>query len=410
MSNMFIFFSLLFFLSSCVQEGAKIIYRNESSKSHEKNITKPEYIKGSYIKTKNEKIVRDLRKNSEYNNENRRIKIENGDRIVVVENGDSLLKIARECDCSLSEIAELNKIKSPYNVYPKQKILVNCGKYKKIKQNDNYKITNYKTITVEKGFSLTKIASDNGSSVTELANINSIKPPYNLYIGQKIKIPIRSNNYVSTYIVKKGDNLYSIAKENNINFTDLINYNNLKKPYNIYVGQKLYLQKNDEKERYKNNKHENDLERVESQDSAILQQESQINLNHQKDKNNKLFLWPVKGEVIKNFGKQENGSFNDAINIKANFGTEIKAAEAGEVAYAGNELKGFGNIIIIKHKNGWLTIYGHCDSILVKVKDKIQSGQSIGTVGKTGNVDEAQLYFSLRKGRTAIDPIKYLTN
>lgn len=408
---MFIFLSLLFFLSSCVQEGAKIIYRNENSSNNEKNITKPEYIKGSYIKTKNEKIVRDLRKNNEYINENKRIKIENGNRIIIVENGDSLLKIARECDCSLNEIAELNKIKSPYNVYPKQKILVNCGKYKKIKHNINGEIENYKIITVEKGLSLIKIASSNGSTVSELARINSIEPPYNLYIGQKIKVPVRGNEMQnsSLYIVKKGDNLYSIARENNINFTDLISYNNLKKPYNINVGQKLYLQKSSEKGRSKNNKHKNELERVEGEDSKILQQESQINLAH-KDKNDKLFLWPVKGEIIKNFGKQENGGFNDAINIKANFGTEIKAAETGEVAYAGNELKGFGNIIIIKHKNGWLTIYGHCDSILVKVKDKIQIGQSIGTVGKTGNVDEPQLYFSLRKGRTAIDPIKYLTN
>jgi murein DD-endopeptidase MepM/ murein hydrolase activator NlpD len=120
-----------------------------------------------------------------------------------------------------------------------------------------------------------------------------------------------------------------------------------------------------------------------------------------------IFIWPVNGEIIKNFGKQPNGNFNDAINIKAPAETKIKSIADGEVAYAGNELKGFGNIIIVKHENGWISVYGHCESMAIKVKDRVQGGQVIGTVGKTGNVSEPQLYFSLRKGRVAVDPLKH---
>ena len=121
-----------------------------------------------------------------------------------------------------------------------------------------------------------------------------------------------------------------------------------------------------------------------------------------------MFDWPVKGEIIKKFGKQADGEYSDAITIKSPMNTPILAAGDGEVAYAGNELKGFGNIIIIKHSNGWLSIYGYCDKITVKVKDKVSKGQTIGTVGQTGNVSEPQLYFSVRKGRVAMDPVKYL--
>ena len=96
------------------------------------------------------------------------------------------------------------------------------------------------------------------------------------------------------------------------------------------------------------------------------------------------------------------------LGISAAQGTTVKAAENGVVAYAGNEVKGMGNLIIIQHSDGWMTIYAHLDSMLVKRGTRINVGMPIGRVGKTGKVDKPQLHFEIRKGTKAYDPTKYL--
>lgn len=116
------------------------------------------------------------------------------------------------------------------------------------------------------------------------------------------------------------------------------------------------------------------------------------------------FLWPVEGRVIAGFGPREGGLHNDGINIAAVQGTEVRAAENGVVVYAGNELRGFGNLLLIKHADGWTTAYAHADTLLVRRGDRVERGQTIATVGQTGNVDRPQLHFEIRKGPRAIDP------
>jgi murein DD-endopeptidase MepM/ murein hydrolase activator NlpD len=100
--------------------------------------------------------------------------------------------------------------------------------------------------------------------------------------------------------------------------------------------------------------------------------------------------------------------FNDGINISAKQGTAVKAAENGVVAYAGNEVKGMGNLIIIQHSGGWMTVYAHMDSMNVKRGTRVNVGQKIGAVGKTGKVDSPQLHFEIRKGTKAYNPNNYL--
>ncbi len=95
---------------------------------------------------------------------------------------------------------------------------------------------------------------------------------------------------------------------------------------------------------------------------------------------------------------------NDGINIEAAAGTQIRAAENGVVVYAGNELRGFGNLLLIKHADGWTTAYAHADTLLVRRGDRVNRGQAIATVGRTGNVDRPQLHFEIRKGPRPVDP------
>jgi murein DD-endopeptidase MepM/ murein hydrolase activator NlpD len=120
------------------------------------------------------------------------------------------------------------------------------------------------------------------------------------------------------------------------------------------------------------------------------------------------FRWPVKGRVIAGFGSKPNGTQNDGINLAVPEGTPIKAADDGVVAYAGNELKGYGNLVLIRHSNGFVSAYAHASELMVKRGDTIKRGQVIAHAGQTGNVTSPQLHFEIRKGSTPVDPAQYL--
>lgn len=120
------------------------------------------------------------------------------------------------------------------------------------------------------------------------------------------------------------------------------------------------------------------------------------------------FAWPVNGKIISSFGKKDDGLRNDGINIAAPRGTPVWAAENGVVVYAGSELRGFGNMLLIRHADGWVSAYAHNDSLLVKKGDEVERGQTIARVGSTGNVSQPQLHFELRKGTEAVDPKQFL--
>jgi murein DD-endopeptidase MepM/ murein hydrolase activator NlpD len=120
------------------------------------------------------------------------------------------------------------------------------------------------------------------------------------------------------------------------------------------------------------------------------------------------FRWPVRGRVIQAFGPKPNGLQNDGINLAVPEGTPVKAADDGVVAYAGNELKGYGNLVLVRHSNGFVTAYAHASDILVKRGDAVKRGQVIAHSGQTGNVTSPQLHFEIRKGATPVDPAQYL--
>jgi murein DD-endopeptidase MepM/ murein hydrolase activator NlpD len=120
------------------------------------------------------------------------------------------------------------------------------------------------------------------------------------------------------------------------------------------------------------------------------------------------FRWPAKGRVIAGFGPRTNGQSNDGINIAVPEGTPVKAAADGTVAYAGNELKGYGNLVLVRHADGYVTAYAHAKELLVRRGDTVRRGQDIARSGQTGNVDTPQLHFEIRKGPAPIDPMPYL--
>lgn len=116
------------------------------------------------------------------------------------------------------------------------------------------------------------------------------------------------------------------------------------------------------------------------------------------------FLWPVRGNIISTFGAKPGGLQNDGINIAAPRGTPVRATENGVVVYAGNELKGFGNLLLVRHADGWMSAYAHLDEMLVQRGASVTRGQLVAKVGQSGSVASPQLHFELRRAGRAVDP------
>ena len=121
------------------------------------------------------------------------------------------------------------------------------------------------------------------------------------------------------------------------------------------------------------------------------------------------FSWPARGRLLSSFGTKTNGLVNDGVNIAVDVGTEVRAADDGVVAYSGDALKGFGNLLLVKHANNWITAYAHNSTLKVSKGDKIKRGQLIALSGQTGNATQPQLHFEVRQDGRAVDPLNYLS-
>jgi murein DD-endopeptidase MepM/ murein hydrolase activator NlpD len=120
------------------------------------------------------------------------------------------------------------------------------------------------------------------------------------------------------------------------------------------------------------------------------------------------FQWPVEGEIIETFGPKQGGRRNDGINIAAPEGAPFRAAAAGDVAYAGNEIPGYGWLVLVRHEGGVITAYAHARALRVQEGDRVRAGQVLGEVGSSGRVSRPQLHFEIRRGVTPIDPLREL--
>lgn len=301
--------------------------------------------------------------------------------------------------CAGKQAAIVNRNKNfygKYNSYNKEKYR-NLGKKTVAKsRSQDYQIkvgTNETVYTIAKKFHV---------PLRDLIKKNNLNPPYELAAGVMLTIP--APNY---HEVESGETIYSIARSYQMNIDSLVDLNNLKSPYKLEVGQKLRVMQSDSNssdsadDDSDNSAPKNSVEKVE------VEKQSQGFVERTLDKLNH-FSWPVNGEVISQFGPKVGGLYNDGINIKASEGDDVRASEDGIVSYAGNELKGYGNLVILKHSGGWITAYAHLSKISVKRGQKIKKMVKIGEVGSTGNVTSPQLYFGLRKGRDAVNPENYL--
>ena len=284
-----------------------------------------------------------------------------------------------------------------------------------------YKFTP-QSVEVQKGDTLYSLSRQYEVSLRGIIEANNLSAPYNLNVGQKLNLPVRK-----TYKVVKGDTLFSISRKHNVDITSLSKLNDLKAPYELNVGQILMLpdslsSSSDTTLASSGGSSAFSFNKVSSK-SSVTSAPKQASAKVVSKKTSKTasssrktvssyraskFIWPVNGKVVSNFGVVGKGRRNDGINIKAVLGSNVKAADKGVVAYAGNELKGFGNLVLIKHPDGYITAYAHNDKLFVKKGQSVIRGEKIATVGETGSVNSPQLHFEVRAGKKAVNPRSYL--
>ena len=319
--------------------------------------------------------------------------------------------------------------------------------------------------TVKSGDTLTSIARKFDVSVSDLADDNKLKTDKPLKLGAKIKGPATTQK---AYVAVSGDTLAGVSKRFNVSVKELASENNLRATASIKKGQKLLLPdgykdkgpirttttvassrpstpapkpytppaatpSNNTYARvdsatpsagtapstpsgpqpYTGNAYPRPSAPVAAQpvspppssrpiiESSAAPTEAEI-IASGKGK----FAWPVRGEVISGFGVKGTGQRNDGLNIRAAQGTPVLAAADGEVAYAGNQVPTFGNLVLVKHADGWVTAYAHLSSTNVKMRQQVRQGEQLGAVGATGGVNEPQLHFEMRYAPTVKDKAK----
>jgi peptidase M23B len=274
------------------------------------------------------------------------------------------------------------------------------------------------SVTVRKGDTLYSISRRYNVPMREMIEVNGLRPPYTLTIGRVLRLPA-----ARYHVVAKGDTLYNISKRYNVDITSLSRSNRIAAPYTLTVGQRLVLPGSVVETAafpaYKAASHasvaaRNDGKGRSSSKKAVSSASTSSSKKYASSytpppaSRKSKFVWPVRGSVVSSFGTIGKGRNNDGINIKAARGTAVKAADGGTVAYAGNELKGFGNLILIKHYDGWITAYAHNEKLLVKKGQKVARGEKIAAVGSTGGVSSPQLHFEIRRGKKPVNPKSYL--
>lgn len=267
---------------------------------------------------------------------------------------------------------------------------------------------------VKRGDSVYSIARAHNVPMRSIIDANRLSAPYNIEVGQRLTIPAGR-----FHIVQRGETVSGISRQYNVGVAALTSLNRIPPPYTIKVGERLQIPASQHQ--------------TQTASSPTAQSGSGVPMarpgmaagtgaavaslppaaSTPTVPRDPLpappaatggFQWPIQGKILSTFGPKANGLHNDGINIAAEMGAPVKAAQSGIVAYAGNELKGYGNLLLIRHDNGWVTAYAHNSKLLVSRGDTVMQGQTIAHAGNTGSVVTPQVHFEIRQGAKAIDP------
>jgi len=281
-----------------------------------------------------------------------------------------------------------------------------------------YRRSSNAVVVVRPGDTLLGVAREQGVDPVDLAELNSLDAPYGLTAGDELVLPEnrgtkrfatarRSPTRVAALktVTPKARKIRTVvipAEKPARKFTKVAHSKSKTGSERIKVAKATpqHLKRRIEKKPV----------RMASIERSAVKKKPVVRRATTKQQGNgkNQFRWPIRGRVISEFGKQANGTKNDGINLSVPTGAAIVAAESGTVVYSGNQLKGFGNLVLIRHKNGWSTAYAHVSKMLVKKGQVVRRGQVIAKAGQTGSVSRPQLHFEIRRGTTPYDPRKIL--
>lgn len=273
--------------------------------------------------------------------------------------------------------------------------------------------------TVTSGDTLYKISKNYRLPMREIITVNQLSPPYRLHAGYRMQLPPPND-----YKVREGDTVYSIARMHDLSVNQLVRINNLRSPYVLQTGQVLrfpsaiqppkpaarpaYVEPQVAQNTAPSSSGAVTPSSKPTYKKASVTPRAKIPKSTPKMAGNGQFMRPVNGQIISTYGPKSGGLYNDGINIKAVRGSPVRAAQNGVVVYTGDDLEGYGNLVLVRHQNRMMTAYAHLEKTLVKRGDTVKRGQSLATVGSSGQVDSPQLHFEVRRGSKALDPSKYL--
>jgi len=286
-------------------------------------------------------------------------------------------------------------------------------------------------VMVREGETLWSIAQRYRLSQRDIIELNNLKPPYHLADGQRLRLPPPME-----YRVGHNDTLTGIARMYGLPSSKLAQMNNIAAPYRLQQGQVLRIPSTVKRQQEQQRiaaatrkeiaapprpsagkpattvMRETPKPVVVSKPPAVKTATSAAPVQQRVTTVSKVsrhgFIWPVQGKIISTYGPKAGHLHNDGINIAAPRGTAVAAAADGTVAYVGDALSGYGNLVLLRHDNGMVTAYAHMDRVTVTKGMRVRQGEAIGTVGSTGTVANAQLHFEIRKGLQTLDPQGYL--
>jgi len=224
-------------------------------------------------------------------------------------------------------------------------------------------------------------------------------------VDAKFDGPIPSSRSANVHIVKPKETLFSVAWRYGWDYKELASANSISAPYIIYPGQKLNVGRSSAKKVYQPNKNLTKSKSVSKRPVASAYKSASEPPKPASTGDRPDWVWPSEGKLIAKFSSKT--PINKGIDIAGRLGESVHAAAAGSVVYAGSGLLGYGNLVIVKHNDEFLSAYAHNKRLLVKENQQVKAGQVIAEIGSSGT-DKVKLHFEIRRQGKPVDPLRYL--